>query len=117
MPTFDLRLPFRFGLFLTAAGRGATAATASNRNFRSHPEARTHTVGYILDCYILCLLVKILIYHHGKTINLEHVITFFWFIQNHCKRWTRSATCLEEDPDGSDLLFFEIILQNGFGFL
>lgn len=110
---------FTLGVLATARRGAATPAPAGacNRDFRCHPEAGTHPVGYIIDCNILGLLVKVLIDQHGKAVQLIYVIIFFWFIQNHCKGWTRSATGLEEYPDRSDLLFLEIILQNSFGFL
>jgi len=100
---------------LLATTRRRTAAPRADRYFGCHPEAGTHTGGDIIYCDVLGLFVKLLIDQHCKAVYFIHVICFFWFVQNHRQGWTRSATGLEKNPDRSDLLFLEIILQNLFG--
>jgi hypothetical protein len=59
--------------------------------------------------------MELLIDQHFKAIDFIDIVSFFWFIQNHRQGRTGSATGLEKYPDGADLIFLEIILENVFG--
>jgi hypothetical protein len=61
---------------------------------------------------VLGLFMEIFVNQHSKTIDPEHFVRFFRFIQNHRQRWPRSPSCMQKDTDWCDLLVLEIIIQD-----
>jgi hypothetical protein len=71
----------------------------------------------IVHSNILGLLNKFFIHYHREPVDLEDLIRFFRFIQNHGQLRPGSPTDVKKDPYGCDLFVFEILFQNFFRFL
>jgi hypothetical protein len=70
-----------------------------------------HTV---VNGNVLGLPNELLVHHHRETVDVENLIRFFRFIQNHGQLRPGSPAHMKKDANGCDLLVFEVLLQDLF---
>jgi hypothetical protein len=113
LPAFSNHPDKFFFLSSPLATAGRSTATRY-RYFGGQSETSSTPMHAIINGNLFSLLNELFVHHHRETIDLEDLIRFFRFIQNHGQLRPGSPAYMEIDPNWRDFLVFEIIVQNLF---